>query len=108
MKPNPQVNAETFPEDARIQCRYLRVKDVLAGYPLKMTRLYELMNSGRVKSFVLKDRGNVRGIRLIDKDSLDFFFERSALEAEEEQKKATEAPNTPAQPPPEKPRSKRR
>jgi hypothetical protein len=36
-----------------------------------------------VKSFVLKEKGAIRGIRLIDKDSLDSFLESKAAQAQE-------------------------
>jgi hypothetical protein len=36
-----------------------------------------------VKSFVLKEKGAIRGIRLIDKASLDSFLESKAAQAQE-------------------------
>ena len=91
---NEQVNREIYPEGAPIRCKWLKVKDVLANYPLKMTRLYALINSRRVRSFVLKDHPSaVRGIRLIDRDSLDLFFDMEARRAEE-QNRPTETPES--------------
>jgi hypothetical protein len=51
--------------------------------------LYELLARGMIRSFALKKRGAVRGIRLIDKHSLDEFFEAKAKAAE-----ASAAPKT--------------
>jgi hypothetical protein len=81
-----QINREIYPSGTPVACNWLKVKDVLANYPLKLTKLYELMHQRKIRSFVLKDHpGAIRGMRLIDKRSLDIFFERAALEAEEEQ-----------------------
>ena len=66
MKPNDaQINAEIFPEGAPIRCRYMRVKDVPAGYPLRMTTLFKLIKEGKIKCFVLKDHGAIRGCVLL-------------------------------------------
>src|SRR5580704_15013837 len=77
-----QTHAETFPDGAPIRCRYLRVHQVLAWYPFRRAKLYELLSSGMIKSFVLRERGAQRGCRLIDRDSLDAFLEEKAAEAE--------------------------
>jgi hypothetical protein len=76
-----QVHAETFPEGAAIRCRYLRIYQTLASYPFRRSKLYELLSNGDIKSFVLKEKGCIRGIRLIDRDSLDAYLERKAAEA---------------------------
>jgi hypothetical protein len=85
---NEEINREIYPPAAPIRCKWIKVKDVLANYPLKMTRLYELIKTRRVRSFALKDRpGAIRGIRLIDRDSLDLFFEMEAARSEAEEQK---------------------
>jgi hypothetical protein len=77
-----QIQAETFPAGAPIRCRYLRIPQVLAWYPFRRAKLYELLTRGEIKSFALKDKGRVRGIRLVDRDSLDQYLERKAAEAQ--------------------------
>lgn len=77
-----QFHAETFPDGVAIISRYLRVRQVLQWYPFKSSKLYELLASGEIKSFVLKEKGAIRGIRLIDRDSLNAFLEQKAAEAE--------------------------
>jgi len=92
---NEEINKEIYPPGAPIRCKSIKVKDVLANYPLKMTRLYELINTRRIRSFVLKDHPSaVRGIRLIDRDSLDLFFEMEAAKSEDEAS-AQQKPATP-------------
>jgi hypothetical protein len=77
-----QIHLETYPDGASIRSRYLRVQQVLDFYPFKRAKLYEYLASGDIKSFVLKERGALRGMRLIDRDSLDAFLESHALRAE--------------------------
>jgi hypothetical protein len=60
----------------------MRVQQVLDGYPFKRAKLYQYLAQGDIKSFVLKEKGALRGIRLIDKDSLDAFLESHALRAQ--------------------------
>jgi len=77
-----QIHLETYPAGASIRSRYLRVQQVLDFYPFKRAKLYEYLASGDVKSFVLKEKGALRGIRLIDRDSLDAFLESHARRAD--------------------------
>lgn len=65
-----QILSETYPRENAIRSRYIRVAQALEWYPWKRAKLYELLSKGDVKSFVLKEKGAIRGIRLIDKDSL--------------------------------------
>jgi hypothetical protein len=98
MKPE-DIQREIYPPGAPIRCRWLKVKDVLANYPLKMTKLYALINQRKIRSFVLKDHpSSLRGLRLIERDSLDFYFEAEARRAEAEasaqQKPSTQTPES--------------
>lgn len=76
-----EVQAETFPTGVPIRSRYIRVQQVLDWYPFKRAKLYELLARGEIKSFSLKEKGNLRGCRLIDRDSLDAYLARKAEEA---------------------------
>jgi hypothetical protein len=75
---------ETFPDGVPIWSRYIRVAQTLEWYPLKRSKLYEVLSSGEVKSFVLKKKGSLRGCRLIDRDSLDQFLQAAAEGADKE------------------------
>jgi hypothetical protein len=79
-----QIHAEIFPDDAPIRCRYLRPQQAVDYYPLKRSKLYEKLASGEIKSFCLKEKGALKGLRLIDRDSYDAYLERAAKEAEAE------------------------
>jgi hypothetical protein len=72
---------ETFPEGVSLPFRWLRVNQALELRLWGRAKLYELMNSGAIKSFVLREPGCRRGIRLIDKDSIDTYLERQAAKA---------------------------
>jgi hypothetical protein len=61
-----------------MRSRYIRVAQALEWYPFKRAKLYELLASGKIKSFLLKERGAIRGLRLIDRDSLDEFLQTAA------------------------------
>jgi hypothetical protein len=76
-----QIQTETFPDGLPIRSRYLRVQQVLAWYPFKRAYFYELLSRGEIKSFLLKDKGALHGIRLVDRDSIDLYLERKAAEA---------------------------
>ena len=72
-----------YPEGSPIRSQYLRVAQVLDFYPFKRAKLYDYLASGDIKSFVLKEKGALRGIRLIDRDSLDSFLQSRALRAQQ-------------------------
>lgn len=79
-----QTHAEILPDGPPIRCRYFRVQQAVEFYPLKRAKLYEKLASGEIKSFCLKERGALKGLRLIDRDSYDAYLERAAKAAEAE------------------------
>jgi hypothetical protein len=76
-----QIHAETFPNGVPIRSRFLRVQQTLDWYPFKRAKLYEILARGDIKSFVLKEKGAIRGLRLIDRDSIDSYLENAAVAA---------------------------
>lgn len=62
------VNAEVKPE-------WLRVPDAIRISGVGRSTLYELIKEQRIKSIVLRKRNAIRGIRLINADSLSAFLE---------------------------------
>jgi len=85
-----QTKAEIFPHGAPVSCRYLRVQQALDYGPLKRAKLYEKLASGEIKSFCLKEKGALKGMRLIC-DSYDAYLERVAQAAEGSDQTSTEA-----------------
>ena len=57
---------------------WLRVPDAVRLFGICRSSLYELISSGSVKSTALRKRGAVRGIRLINFDSLAAYIENAA------------------------------
>lgn len=78
MATNAKIQIETYDDGTPIRSQYLRVREVLKFYPLRKSMLYQLMRSGKIKSFVIKHRSAQRGIRLIDRDSLDLYLKKEA------------------------------
>lgn len=57
---------------------WLRVKEACQYSRLSKPKLYELIHRGLIKSVSLRERGQVRGARLISFDSLRAFLESRA------------------------------
>lgn len=76
------------PSDQSIKPEWLRVRGAIQFSGIKRSKLYELMEEGRVKFITLRERGKQRGIRLISYDSLSGFL--NGLLAEQEQARAAE------------------
>jgi hypothetical protein len=54
---------------------WLRVKEACSYSRLSKPKLYDLFNRGLVKTVSLKERGQVKGSRLVSFDSLKAFLE---------------------------------
>jgi hypothetical protein len=63
---------------------WLRIEAAVKLFGISRTKLYDLISSKRIKSFCLRERGKVKGLRLISYDSLCAFLEGQAQAAEEE------------------------
>jgi hypothetical protein len=57
---------------------WMRVKEACAFSCLSKPKLYDLMNRGHIKSVALKERGQIKGTRLVSIDSLRAFLEARA------------------------------
>jgi hypothetical protein len=74
--------------------RWLRIPAATKYSGLSRARLYELLGERRIKSICLKAHKNVtRGIRLVDRESIDQFM--LELAAETEQQTVTQQPSAP-------------
>ena len=72
-----QIQVETLPDGVALPLRWITVKQAVQFYPFGRAKLYELMNAGAIKSFAYKEPGKRSRKRLIDKDSIDAYLERS-------------------------------
>jgi hypothetical protein len=80
-----QIQVEILPKGIALPLRWIRVSQALQFYPWKRAKLYELMNSGAIKSFAYKEPGKRSRMRLLDKDSIDAYLEQQAVKAYAEQ-----------------------
>jgi excisionase family DNA binding protein len=72
----PQLSPSTTATSARtVLPEWMRVAEACAYSRLSKPKLYQLLNAGRIKTVSLKERGQVRGTRLISSDSLRAFLE---------------------------------
>jgi len=55
--------------------QWFRIPDACAVSGIGRSLLYRHLSSGRIKSVCLRDRNSVRGIRLVNADSLFAFIE---------------------------------
>jgi len=55
--------------------QWFRIPDAVAVSGIGRSLLYRHISSGRIKSVCLRDRNSVRGIRLVNADSLFDFIE---------------------------------
>lgn len=59
--------------------RWLRVEEAARTRGISRSLLYEFLRDGKIKSSLLRKKGNVRGIRLISAESLDAYIEAHVL-----------------------------
>jgi len=69
--PFSTTTAKALPE-------WLRIKEAVAYSRLSKTKLFDLIKRGLIKSVSLKERGMVRGSRIVSGDSLRAFLEKHA------------------------------
>jgi hypothetical protein len=69
---------------------WLRVEDAVRVFGISRSKLYQLFNERKIKTFCLRERNKLKGIRLINFDSLHAFMEaESALQEAEHDPKTT-------------------
>ena len=71
-----EIHQDTHTGPVTLNPRWLRILGAVKYSGLSRSRLYELLAEGRIKSICLKSHtGAVRGVRLIDRESIDLFME---------------------------------
>jgi len=63
-----------LPDAKTTEPEFLRPADVFERYRIKRGMLYWLIESGKVRSIVLRERGKRRGARLVVHDSLRAYI----------------------------------
>jgi predicted DNA-binding transcriptional regulator AlpA len=62
---------------------WVRIDAAVRLFGLSRSKLYELITDRKIKSFCLRERNKIKGIRLISFDSLSEFLENEAREQQE-------------------------
>jgi hypothetical protein len=63
-------------ESQRLVPRWLRIPHAVAYSGISRSKLYELFAEGQIRAASVQGKGSRKGIRLIDRVSLDEFLER--------------------------------
>jgi hypothetical protein len=70
-----EIQQDTHSGPVTLIARWLRIPAAAKYSGLSRSRLYELLSEGRIKSVCVKShKGAERGVRLIDKESIDSFM----------------------------------
>jgi hypothetical protein len=80
--PSPKMNFPSTTPNLTLP-EWLRVSEACAYSRLSKPKLYQLLNRGLIKSCSLKERGQIKGTRLISSDSLRMFLQSRASGGEQ-------------------------
>jgi hypothetical protein len=70
-----ELQQDTHSGPVTLNPRWLRIPAAVKYSGLSRSRLYELLSEGRIKSVCVKShRGAERGVRLLDRESVDSFI----------------------------------
>ena len=71
-----EIQQDTHTGPVTLHPRWLRIPSAVKYSGLSRSRLYELIVEGSIKSICLKShRDALRGVRLVDRESVDLFME---------------------------------
>ena len=73
-----EILADSPPIQTQVRPEWLRIEAAVNLFGISRSKLYELIAGRRIKSFCLRERNKLKGIRLISFDSLSQFLEREA------------------------------
>lgn len=82
--PTEAAGSETDEGLKNLRPEWVRIGAAVKLFGLSRSKLYELITGKRIKSFTLRERNKIKGIRLINYDSLCQFLESEAKAAQEE------------------------
>jgi hypothetical protein len=72
-----EIQLDTEGAPVTLNPRWLRIPAAVKYSGLSRSRLYELLSEGRIRSICVKSqKWAQRGVRLIDRESIDLFMER--------------------------------
>lgn len=68
---------------------WLRIEAAVKLFGISRSTLYKLISEHRIKSFCLREKNKIKGIRLLNADSIRDFLEHEARAQEREAEEAT-------------------
>jgi predicted DNA-binding transcriptional regulator AlpA len=72
-----EIQLDTYSGPVTLNPRWLRIPAAVKYSGLSRSRLYELLSDGKIRSICVKSqKWAQRGVRLIDRESIDLFMER--------------------------------
>ena len=72
------MNLSRIPETitpTTAQIKWMRVPDAVRYSGMSRAKLYQLMAEGKIKTASVRQKGNLRGLRLFSGESIDAFLE---------------------------------
>jgi Helix-turn-helix domain len=72
------MNLSRIPETitpTTAQIKWMRVPDAVRYSGMSRAKLYQLMAEGKIKTASVRQKGNLRGLRLFSVESIDAFLE---------------------------------
>jgi predicted DNA-binding transcriptional regulator AlpA len=93
MRPHSSKHVETLTalavytptDDPPMRPEWIRIDDAIRIFGISRSKLYELFNERKIRTFCLRQRNKLKGIRLINLDSLSEFMEAEAQAQEQEE-----------------------
>jgi len=73
------LSREIVEDPATLQPRWLKVPAAVSYSGLSRAKLYLLLASGEIRSASVRIKGKVRGIRVIDRESIDEFLSSNLM-----------------------------
>ena len=71
-----EIQQDTCTGPVTLNPRWLRIPSAVKYSGLSRSRLYELLAQGQIKSICVKSHDKAfRGVRLVDRESIDLFME---------------------------------
>jgi hypothetical protein len=70
---------EIVEDPARLRPRWLKVPAAVSYSGLSRAKLYLLLASGEIRSASVRVKGKIRGIRVIDRESIDEFLSNNLM-----------------------------
>jgi len=70
-----EIQEDTHSGPVTLNPRWLRIPAAVKYSGVSRSRLYELLSAGKIRSICLKShKGAERGVRLLDRESIDSFM----------------------------------